>query len=134
YGLAEGEFGGHVDDWARHVVPEDGQAVLAQIDDAVAQQKPDISYEFRALLPDGSHRWLAGQASFHYDEAGKPIRMIGVNVDIESRRRAEQAMRASEERYRAIVESQTEMVCRFRPDGTILFANGAYAQSRGTTA
>lgn len=39
----------------------------------------------------------------------------------------------SEERYRAIVEGQTEMVCRFRPDGTILFVNGAYARSLGTT-
>ena len=46
--------------------------------------------------------------------------------------RADEALRKSEERYRAIVESQTEMVCRFTPDGTILFVNGAYARTRGT--
>jgi PAS domain S-box-containing protein len=46
--------------------------------------------------------------------------------------RADEALRKSEERYRAIVESQTEMVCRFTPDGTILFVNGAYARARGT--
>jgi len=45
--------------------------------------------------------------------------------------RADEALRKSEERYRAIVESQTEMVCRFTPDGTILFVNGAYARARG---
>jgi PAS domain S-box-containing protein len=49
------------------------------------------------------------------------------------RKRAEQALRQSEERYRAVVESQAEMLCRFRPDGKILFANAAYAQARGTT-
>ncbi|MEX1034104.1 MAG: PAS domain S-box protein [Cellvibrionaceae bacterium] len=43
------------------------------------------------------------------------------------------ALLRSEERYRAIVEGQAEMVCRFRPDGTILFANGAYARRLGTT-
>ncbi|HEY3473856.1 MAG TPA: PAS domain S-box protein, partial [Anaerolineales bacterium] len=44
------------------------------------------------------------------------------------------ALRQSEERYRAVVESQAEMLCRFRPDGTILFVNEAYARARGTTA
>jgi PAS domain S-box-containing protein len=41
---------------------------------------------------------------------------------------------AKEQRYRAVVESQVEMVCRFRRDGTILFVNAAYARARGTTA
>ena len=45
----------------------------------------------------------------------------------------EEALRRSEERYRAIVDTQSEMVCRFRPDGEILFANGGYARARGTT-
>ena len=43
-------------------------------------------------------------------------------------------MRASEERYRVLVESQSEMLCRFRRDGRIVFVNGAYARARGTTA
>jgi PAS domain S-box-containing protein len=41
--------------------------------------------------------------------------------------------RAGAEDYRSLVESQLEMVCRFRVDGTILFANPAYAASLGTT-
>lgn len=44
-----------------------------------------------------------------------------------------QALQESEARYSAIVEGQSELVCRFRPDGTILFVNGAYARARGAT-
>jgi PAS domain S-box-containing protein len=51
-----------------------------------------------------------------------------------ARSQTEEALRASEERYRILVESQSEMLCRFRPDGEILFVNGAYARALGTTA
>jgi len=43
------------------------------------------------------------------------------------------SLQESEQRYRAVVESQAELVCRFRLDGTILFANGAYARAAGST-
>jgi two-component system CheB/CheR fusion protein len=44
------------------------------------------------------------------------------------------SLSAREAHYQAIVESQAEMICRFLPDGTILFVNSAYARARGTTA
>jgi len=58
----------------------------------------------------------------------KPVR------EADRRSQTEEALRASEERYRILVESQSEMLCRFRPDGEILFVNGAYARALGTTA
>lgn len=45
---------------------------------------------------------------------------------------AQQAqLRHSEQRYRAVVEDQTELICRFQPDGTITFANEAYCRYFG---
>lgn len=41
-------------------------------------------------------------------------------------RRTEAALKESEARYRGVIEDQTEMICRFRPDGTITFANAAF--------
>lgn len=48
-----------------------------------------------------------------------------------ARIRAERALQESEARYRAIVEDQTEFVCRFLADGTLTFANEAYGRSFG---
>jgi len=66
-------------------------------------------------------------------DSGRIVGASAVARDITERKEAERALQDSERRYRAIVESQAEMVCRFRPDGTILFANLAYARSVGRT-
>jgi PAS domain S-box-containing protein len=47
---------------------------------------------------------------------------------VEERNRDEQALVQNEARYRAVVEDQTELICRFRPDGTYTFVNGAYCR------
>jgi PAS domain S-box-containing protein len=48
--------------------------------------------------------------------------------DISERKRVEDAFRQIDERYRDIVEDQTELICRYLPDGTLTFVNGAYAR------
>ncbi|HUI21878.1 MAG TPA: PAS domain S-box protein [Methylocella sp.] len=50
---------------------------------------------------------------------------------IAQRKRAEQALAASEARYRSIIEDQPEMVSRFLADGTVTFANAAYVRAFG---
>ena len=49
------------------------------------------------------------------------------------RKQSEHALLNREERYRAVVESQMELICRFQPDGTYLFVNGAYCRYYGRT-
>ena len=50
------------------------------------------------------------------------------------RRQALRALRESEDRYRAVVEAQAELITRFRPDGTHIFVNEAYCRYFGKTA
>jgi PAS domain S-box-containing protein len=61
-------------------------------------------------------------------EEGQPISVLFTGVDITERKRAEEALRVSEARYRAVVNSQTELICRFLPDGTFTFVNEAYCR------
>ena len=56
---------------------------------------------------------------------GKMARMAAIR-DLTERKQAEEALQESEKRYRAVVESQIEMICRFLSDGTITFVNNAY--------
>lgn len=54
-------------------------------------------------------------------------------LDITERKQAEERLRLSEARYRAIVEGQTDLVCRCLPDGTLTFVNPAYCRYFGSS-
>lgn len=75
--------------------------------------------------PEGGFLW--GIAAPLYDATGKIIGAIESTRDITARKRSELALKEREEQYQAIIEDQTEMICRFLPDGTYTFVNGAYS-------
>lgn len=67
---------------------------------------------------------LYGEVKRHRDQ---------LTAEIAERRRAEEALRVSEERYRRVVEDQTEFVVRWKPDGTLTFVNDSYCRYFGKT-
>ncbi len=54
--------------------------------------------------------------------------------ELAERERAERALRESEDRYRSIVEDQTELICRFEPEGILTFVNQAYCRHFGRSS
>jgi PAS domain S-box-containing protein len=79
----------------------------------------------------GAYLWMT--ASPLSDTNGRITGAIESIRDITDRKRAEEAVRASEERYRAVIEDQTEFITRFLPDGTHVFVNEAYCRYFGKT-
>lgn len=59
------------------------------------------------------------------------IKTAELSFELEERKKIEEALRVNERKYRDVVEDQTELICRFRKDGTIIFANGAFGRFFG---
>jgi PAS domain S-box-containing protein len=90
YGLPSGGFEGQYENWAQRVHPDDLQQTEANLR-AAAAGGPPYNTEFRVIWPDGTLHWLLAKGEVtHYDDAGRPRRMIGVNIDITDRKQAEQ--------------------------------------------
>ena len=76
--------------------------------------------------PKGNRIFIVAKACPLFNQAGEITGAIESIRDITELKRIEQALRRSEERYRSVVNDQTDMITRFTPDGTITFANEAY--------
>ncbi len=84
-------------------------------------------FETQIIGPGGDLRTYWGTAGVAArDEDGRPKLVVEFLRDVTERKQAEEALRKTEERYRAVVEDMPGMVCRFTPDGTLTFVSGAY--------
>jgi len=88
-------------------------------------------YELLAVGKDGRHIPFEVHTVSIIDDGGNIVGVQGVSRDITERQRAEAALRESEQRYRGIVEDQTELICLFEGDETITFVNDAYCRYFG---
>ena len=83
--------------------------------------REDVAIE---ALNSGADFYLqkGGDPRSQFAELGNMIRQAA------HKRRTEEALRENEQRYRNVVEDQTELICRFLPDGTHIFVNDAYCR------
>jgi PAS domain S-box-containing protein len=99
--------------------PEDREAVQGQLAEAIQAAGRVAEWEFRKVRKDGSVLWVREQARAVDGPAGETIVLI-VCGDITQQKAAEQALRESEQRYRALVEATPDMMFRVSKDGVYL--------------
>lgn len=117
--------------WDVLLVPEEVEPVKASFDKLRAGQFP-IEYESHWLTRDGRRRLIAWSNSALYDTEGALEYVIATGMDITERRRAEEALRSSEERYRRLVDSSPDAILvHYR--GKIVFINNAGATLLGAS-
>jgi hypothetical protein len=131
YGLEAGEFGGTYEEWKRWVHPDD--LAKAEADIFASLTTGEFFTDFRVIWQDGSIHWLHARARVFFDDEGKPLRMVGVNVDISERKQVEVALQNSEARLRRIVESNIIGFFFGDLEGKITQANNAFLQMVGYT-
>lgn len=109
--------------WQRLLHPDDRERVLALWRAAPADGSR-VSCEHRCVAADGQVRWLHTSLRLHV-AAQDQRRLHGLTFDITSYRQAESELRASELRYRFMVENSTDMIARHALDGRYLYVSSA---------
>jgi PAS domain S-box-containing protein len=110
--------------------PEERKKVLARISADGYASGIEVTLRRR----DGSLRDIELSARAVLGPDGRAAYFEGFFTDVTERRRMQEALRNSEALYRSVVEDQTELICRFLPDGTLTFVNGAYCRFFGRQA
>jgi two-component system cell cycle sensor histidine kinase/response regulator CckA len=103
WGYAEADVGPRSDWWQNRIHGQDRQWVLKSVELAKSGNDESWSGEYRCRDARGNYRHILDRARIIRDDAGKPTRMVGSHMDITERKRMENALVQSEERFRAFM-------------------------------
>ena len=119
---AEEMIGRHV---LRFATPESVEVVRARLDALEDGEDNDRGVEAQVATRSGEQTFIQIAWRYRFSPEGFPASIVGVITDVTQRKAAEEALRHSEQRYRAIVEDQTELICRYNADFLITYVNPA---------
>jgi len=130
-GYKDDEFPNSLEAWDERVLPEDLPRLKASARDHFEGRKPLHEVEYRIRHKDGSIRWIHSRGKIQKDNDGAPIRWTGVDWDVTERKKTEEALHESEEKYRLILENTGTAMSIVEQDGTLSFANKSYEALSG---
>ena len=110
--------------------PEDRALFVGSIDRLIPQN-PTMQISYRVLRPDGSVVWLEKNARGFFDEQGKLLRVIGMVANITEHKRAEEALRDSEDKLRLLLDSTAEAIYGIDLEHRCTFCNPACLRTLG---
>ncbi|PYV87947.1 MAG: hybrid sensor histidine kinase/response regulator [Acidobacteria bacterium] len=115
FGFSPNEFVATSELFFKSVHPEDREFVRKSVDQALSEGRP-YSIDHRICLPNGSERVVHEQAEVLQNEAGKPIRLVGIVQDVTERKQVEEALEKSRQKYEALVNSIDGIVWEADPN------------------
>jgi len=86
------------DDWLSTLQPDDRADVESAVRDTLSGKVAEFRAEFRVIRPDDDPRWILCIGKAEFDEAGEAVRMVGINLDIQDRKRIEAALQHEDRR------------------------------------
>ncbi|WP_277969016.1 PAS domain-containing sensor histidine kinase [Sphingomonas echinoides] len=106
--------------WATDVFPEDRVTIERRMAAAIWAKADRFSFTYRMRRPDGEVRVIEGSSRCFYDEAGRPERAIGVNIDVTDRVANETQLAAREAQLRSVLETVPDAMIVIDEKGVIL--------------
>ncbi|MGB9937006.1 MAG: PAS domain S-box protein [Methanobacterium sp.] len=97
--------------WIKSIHPEDQEKSLSMIwgsSDKI--EEVSNGFEYRVIRPDGEIVWIWTKAFLIKDEAGKTSRITGIASEVTNRKKAEKALKESEEKFREIFNKANDMI------------------------
>ncbi|RMF65667.1 MAG: PAS domain S-box protein, partial [Cyanobacteria bacterium J069] len=113
-------------------VHPDDRDRLSEIEHHCLQTHTAYDVEYRVIWLDGSIHWLYERGAYLFNEAGNPIKLMGVTLDITHLKQTEAALRQSEEMFRQLFENAPIGILLLSPEtGRIMQANQRFCQLLG---
>ncbi|HEX8234664.1 MAG TPA: diguanylate cyclase [Abditibacteriaceae bacterium] len=123
-GYAHGSFPRTVEAWADSIHPEEAEKIIALYTRA-CDEGEEFQVEYRMRHRNGSYRDWSHRGKPVYGSHKKLLKLVGACTDITEKKRAENRLRASEERLARIVETVAEAIVMVDREGIVTFANPA---------
>jgi PAS domain S-box-containing protein len=119
----------------RLIADEDRRKVIAQYEQWYKEKRTDMAMEFRVQTKNGRIFWVEQVTHFKFDAQGNFVKATNVLRDIDERKRAEEELKQSEERYRLVLQHSLDAIYLCNADTKhILEANQAFLNLLGYNA
>jgi PAS domain S-box-containing protein len=125
YGLTLENEIPNFDEWKMHLHPDDRDWVVKSLEDALSSTDNTWIVEYRFVKSSGEVVTVYDRTYIVRDAEGKPVRMMGSMMDITERKKAEDALLQSEEKYRTLVEQATDGIFIADHTGKFVIVNSA---------
>jgi two-component system sensor histidine kinase/response regulator len=122
------------DDFASRMTlvhPDDQKRVEGALQAYLSGQIKELDFEQRTRHKNGSYRWMLVRGVAMRDPDGRPIRMIGSSIDITDHKRAEEALRESETRFRGTFENAAVGIAHKDAERRLLRVNEKFCEIVG---
>jgi PAS domain S-box-containing protein len=117
----------------RYMSQDTAKKVYQTFNEVYRTGKPKKAFEWELIRKDGTKRFVEVSVSLRVDAKGIPNGFYGIARDISERKQAEQALQASEEKYRSILQSIEEGYYEVDLTGNFTFFNNFLVKSLGYT-
>lgn len=117
------QFIDHPLKWIDVIHPADRDSYRAQLHRLLVGPSNEIETSYRVLTPTGSIRWVKDNLQVVRDSSGRPVRLDGCLNDITTQRQADDALRQSEQRFRALVERSRDGILLLDDKGAIKYVS-----------